>query len=1245
MTAARSRKKRLSKILGLPCLFVVAVVLALPVWFPWLLRPVLARFGVGFDSYERVGYTRFALTNVRAQFGNVRFNSKRIVAFLPPRWLWQRYSKDSDEEHFLTVTDWLVQIQPGRMPQQTESSDSAFAVAEQIYGKLPAWRTWLPKAQLTDGQIQVGSNEVRVAAVEWQHGKLTAAGQSPKLQESFVMSSDFSGTSPYSLSIGAKSSGLTTRLWLTRETDQWRVAGELKWQSNRVELDAAFSRSGWWPERASLKSDHFRMPAKLLPLVGYDDPSGGFVLDWVDGHYHLEASARATPQAADLAFSPPLELSLRARGDLDSVVLEKLRITSPMIQADLSDPIGLNRSGKLTTDAATLRVALDLAKLEGFSLGGKLKGQARVSPMPAGQPSAEFDLSGEELSGHGFSVPRVRLAGRLRWPTLNLEVADIGFADGSTLGGAGEIKLKSWQVSNGTWNFQGGWARQFLPTGMTYSNLQASGQISGSPGAWVHLGELTAEGFSAPQLKPCRLIGSWRGENLTLPETNIKLAAGISTLQIGGALRLGDPATPSCEIALNTLTLEREPDVLWRLEKPCRITVRRQPSAPDRGGPSAWPLGVDGFRWVGQNRGLSVDGEVTCPRRGQVDISGHGLSRSDLPEFVSLPVERAALDALELKARWEGGPVEFKLSVNGALPVLEDETFSVNIALTGDADGLVADPISVSAEGAEIVHALGKMPLTLMPEPGMLRVQLEEAKPFSFQLATKPNTRFWDFVSQHFGVRVADPIVEANLQGTLQDAHGTLRAQAARIGRSRSTNGVTLPTLERLRIDGSFERDNIRLNELTFEIENQPVRITGDLPVRKNLLLELISSGALPEWRRARARVEIVDARIEPFARYLPKVLSPQGRLSVSLGVVPGGELSGELKIAGAATRPVTLLTPIRDIQATVLFSGRHAAISRFMGWMGGREVSLTGNFDLPESGEPQFDLRLRGDNVPLIYRPGLLLRSDFDVRFAQAGGQPADVSGDVTLRDGLFLQDLKALVPTGRSEPLGRPPYFSVADKPFADWKLNVTVHGDRFLRVRTPFFRGQVSADFQIKGDLEEPQALGEARINSGLVRFPFGTLTVDQGHASLTSDQPYEPQLFAAASSRLYGYNIKMEVSGTASAPLISFNSTPPLTSERILLMLAAGELPRDEMSFSREKKMSGFALYLGKDIIARWLGNEETADRLTIRSGEDVSQEGTSTYYLEYKLTEDWSVIGQYDRFNALNAGLKWRIFSR
>ena len=65
MTVVSSRKKRGVKVFGVGCLVLVVIALALPLWFPWVLRPALARFGIRFDSYARVGYTRFALTNAQ----------------------------------------------------------------------------------------------------------------------------------------------------------------------------------------------------------------------------------------------------------------------------------------------------------------------------------------------------------------------------------------------------------------------------------------------------------------------------------------------------------------------------------------------------------------------------------------------------------------------------------------------------------------------------------------------------------------------------------------------------------------------------------------------------------------------------------------------------------------------------------------------------------------------------------------------------------------------------------------------------------------------------------------------------------------------------------------------------------------------------------------------------------------------------------------------------------------------------
>jgi hypothetical protein len=71
----------------------------------------------------------------------------------------------------------------------------------------------------------------------------------------------------------------------------------------------------------------------------------------------------------------------------------------------------------------------------------------------------------------------------------------------------------------------------------------------------------------------------------------------------------------------------------------------------------------------------------------------------------------------------------------------------------------------------------------------------------------------------------------------------------------------------------------------------------------------------------------------------------------------------------------------------------------------------------------------------------------------------------------------------------------------------------------------------------------------------------------------------------------------------------------------------------------------ALFLGKSLVSKLTGGEGGAERLTIRSGERVAENGKQTYYLEYKLSDDWSLVGEYDRFSAFNAGVKWRFYSK
>ena len=51
-------------------------------------------------------------------------------------------------------------------------------------------------------------------------------------------------------------------------------------------------------------------------------------------------------------------------------------------------------------------------------------------------------------------------------------------------------------------------------------------------------------------------------------------------------------------------------------------------------------------------------------------------------------------------------------------------------------------------------------------------------------------------------------------------------------------------------------------------------------------------------------------------------------------------------------------------------------------------------------------------------------------------------------------------VLPERLAKPKNRPPYFSIETEPFDQWRLDVKVIGNEFLKVRSPFFTGVASA-----------------------------------------------------------------------------------------------------------------------------------------------------------------------------------------
>jgi translocation and assembly module TamB len=152
------------------------------------------------------------------------------------------------------------------------------------------------------------------------------------------------------------------------------------------------------------------------------------------------------------------------------------------------------------------------------------------------------------------------------------------------------------------------------------------------------------------------------------------------------------------------------------------------------------------------------------------------------------------------------------------------------------------------------------------------------------------------------------------------------------------------------------------------------------------------------------------------------------------------------------------------------------------------------------------------------------------------------------------------------------------------------------------------------------------------------------MESGQAEFTISDPYDPELDARGKSRTLGYDIDMTVGGTLSSPNLEFESDPSMTNDEVLLLLTGGVLPGNDTTSTLSQNSGKLAFYLGQGFVTDLFGSS-SSDRLRIASGEDISESGRETFNVEYDLTDDLSVIGEYDKYDRYNLDVRWRIRSK
>lgn len=1208
-------------------LWLLAAVLVLaatsPWWTPLALRVAGKQWGFTFERYERLGYSRFAVEGVRVARDNWAVTARRAEA--PAAWTWLLHGITSGAG-LVKGEDWVVDVKKNEQPSPPSNKPSGWVPLQTQLRRLVLAKilNHFPKVELTRGVVRWPGHELKFSRTTWQEEQLKTAlvvDSWPSLDVTIVT---HHGTQPWEVTARGPEDALTATAQVGIDTGE---ASLTLWK-NPAAGTVKFDVTGWAPREARLAGTGWRLPADRLKMgAAYATVDGQFVADWKVSDFVASIDFSAEPKVKE---APPLTAKLRASGNPDLVKIDQLELAVPGITAALSAPVQLDRRGQLVSPHSTFTLEADLAQQSWVKAAGTLSGEVDVAKADEGAPRIDFRLSGNGVTWDDFASQSLRAEGVFTWPALEFRTLAIDFGQGDKLEVQGTADLRARTIGRAhvTGGIAGRMLAAWLPKTVQVASVAADIELSGPFAAVNHGGKARITGLLWRGGKPADVNATWQGDGIALTQAHIEGTRGSLNLTADGS-------TTKEALRLTAAKLTRDGADLWALDGPTSVTWRA-------------PLQIEHAALSGPagtvTANLSAEGGEITARLADLSLDWIG------EVGLTAPPDAWKIRSVNLATHWVGdAEASVELEARTDYLLAEDRVVVAQLVARSAEGGLAVQQLSFTDGKQTFARASGRLPVSVHPgQPTWWQVDTD--KPIAIEAVTEPYNEFWDRLAAVTGAKIINPVGKLSLQGTLAKPRGMLDVTADSASFDEAKTGVQWPAVEQLVVHATADDSGLQLSDLVFKVDGQEARVAGHLPMNRETWQQLAKSPSSLDWRQGDVKLQVDHARLAPFARYLPRFLAPQGFLTADFAMKPGGELVGRLEIAGAATRPIGSLGAVQEVAADIEFKGRRADFRRLTASIGGEPLALEGWVELPNAAPPRVNISLRGKNIPVARQPGLVVRSDLDLKAETPENGPTRLTGTLKLRDSLYVANLRSLVPGEKQAgPARPPPYFSVEPAPLNTWQLDVKLTGDRFLRVRTPLFRGMVSAQFKLGGTLGEPTAVGEGRIDEGTVLFPFAGFAVDHGRVTITPDRPREPQLNINGSSLRYGYDLRMELSGTANRPNLVFTSRPTLTSEQILLLVMAGEPPTSQTLIatenSNQQRYAQLGAYLGRNLFTTFGGDSEAADRLTITTGERLSRQGQETLEVEYEMGHRWSLVGEYDEYDDYNVGVKYKVLRR
>lgn len=1214
--------------------------LASPLWIPSAIRAAAGLAGVRVGDAQRLGGGRVQWREVSFEAERVRIRVGVLEWHQPWSWLW-RLARGGATSPVIEGRDWVVVIGPD--PAPAEGGEPGVRSVEEALAPVLPWLSrlaWLSgPVILREGRVEVSEHPLRISLARLDEEGLTGeAGYEAWEVRLTVVPED-----PGSLRMVAevRPHELSIEAFLVRAGAGWDLEGRIGDGTNRLDLAAHFGGGGWVPESARLTGT---VPKPPLPEGFPGTLAGSLEAAWRDERGTLELRAGGETRLTNAEAPIPLTVDVRAAFGLDWIEVDGLRVESEAVRLILDRPVRMSFEAPPRIPEASLTLAADAGALGVGGWRGRVRGRVDSLGSSLEGPRLTFAVEAEDI-GHGeMGVEALSMNGALDWPRLRIDALEARPWGGARLTVEGGADLAMGVLEDVRLGYIGR-----LPgfLGAAVSNLPpidldatASGPVTGPTG---RMEARLMESLILPGLAPLdgHVVVTARGS--LEADLEVEATSGDASLGWSGTVQLQDGPARAVRMRVATLDLRTGDRSDLALSEGFEVSVRW----PEAGTDGALAVDLGPARWRGDAGSLGFAGGVRWPGEGRGDLTMESFSAEFLrtwwpgaPEVLG-EVRVAGIDA---RVEWGDGPLEgaLELDVTGPLPDLGTAGLSGRVRL--GADGVRVRDLRAPRDGVESIAANFDLPLRFRVADSGLAWEAVPDGTLEGTVDLPAEAWPWGWVSGLAGVELERPVLRLELGGTVEQPEARLAVRAAMA--RWSGGGTNGPGVEAREIELSARatpREAV-VERLSLLYEGQEALASMRLPLRGGAWSNLWVDVRPADWREGVGHVSVARADLGPLTAPWREVVQGVGTLGADLRIENGG-WRGWVEVSEAAMQAREPLGTLRDITVRLALDGHRVEFEQSGASLNGQPIVFSGGLTLPGAEPWTADVRVAATNLTLVRSTEAMIRADLALALVRHAEAPPTIEGAVTLRNSVVMLDVRDFAGVNLERPDQRPPYFSVDADPVGDWNLNVQVRGTRFARVLSPAFRGTVSAETRLLGTLRNPRLQGEGVVDAGRILFPFGQLRVEQLRVRFTEANPYRPQLEGSAEGMNFGYSVAMTLDGDLDDPEIRFSTVPPMGTRATLQMLTAGTLPRGEYAFTGSAKVQKVGAYLANDIVANLMGDPTEEPRLTFQSGERVTTSGQLTYGVEYRLTERWAVVGEYDRWSQFNAGVRWRLIDR